>query len=98
MLETLLLATSLLFCGVHSLQGEDMDDEDFEIYVEAHENIRAKYGESAAKGCIGGAIGGAPTGLQALCIGCAAGAAANVAQDMIFGSEAQQKADNALRR
>lgn len=84
MLEAILLASSLFFCGTQAQQGFDMDDEDFALYIQAHDDARQKYGETAAKGCLGGAIGGAPSGFVALCLGCAAGATANVAQDIIW--------------
>jgi hypothetical protein len=83
MLEAFILASSLLICG-NAQQGADMDDEDFASFLQFHDDIRIQHGESAAKGCLGGAIGGAPGGFAALCIGCATGAAANVAQDVIF--------------
>jgi len=74
---------------------DDMDDEDFAAYVNQAGEASEKYGESAGKGCIGGAIASAPSGLPALCVGCALGAVGNVAQDVIFRNE---KADKALER
>ncbi len=83
--ESMLLAASLFFCQTQAYQGEDMDDEDFSLYVQAHDNFRETYGENAARGCVAGAVkDGLKGGFQALCIGCATGAAAGVALQMTF--------------
>jgi hypothetical protein len=65
-------------------QGFDMDDDDFIAYVNFHESVRKEYGESFTKGCITGGIGSSFGGFQALCIGCVAGGAGNVAQDVFY--------------
>lgn len=83
MLEAILLASSLLFCGAKATY-DDMDDEDFAAFVQAHDNFREKYAQAAAKGCVGGAIKDAYKGFPALCIGCATGAAAVVGVQMTF--------------
>lgn len=82
MFLALILAGTMI--GTVNTQFDNMDDEDFARYLQVHDDFRVRYGETAAKGCLTGGIGGAPGGFAALCIGCATGAAANVAQDVIF--------------
>ncbi len=101
MIQAILIAGSLVFCGTQAFQGEDMDDSDFASYLEFHENVVQKYGESAAKGCIDGVISNAPNGggFKALCIGCATGAATNTAKDIAFpSSDAIEKIRDQQRR
>lgn len=95
-LEAVLLSTLLLF-GTQAQQGFDMSDEDFEAYVQVHDNVRKEYGESFGKGCLTGGIGGMPGGFQALCIGCVMGGAANVAQDVLYPPK-NDRADNAYQQ
>ena len=83
MLQAILLASSMFFCAT-AQQGADMDDADFGAFIQAHNDFVVTHGESAAKGCLSGAIGGAPSGFAALCLGCATGATANVVQDVFF--------------
>ena len=79
-----LVLTSSLFIGSMNSQFDDMDNEDFAGYLKWHDDVGAKYGETATKGCVTGGIGGSPGGFQALCIGCVVGAVGNVAQDILF--------------
>lgn len=86
MLTTILLVSTLFFCGTKATQ-DDMSDEDFALFIEAYGKVgkgAMEYSESAGKGCVSGAIGAAPAGFQALCIGCVLGAAGNVAVDVIY--------------
>ncbi len=87
LLEVILLGS--LLCGIQAHQGSDMNDDDFAAYVKMHDDFREKHGESFGKGCVNGAAVGAATGagFQALCIGCVASGAANVAQDMVYPPE-----------
>lgn len=96
MLETILLS-ALLFCGTQAQQGFDMNDDDFEAYIKMHDNFRQKHGESFGKGCVAGAVTSIAGGFQALCIGCVATGAANVAQDLIYPPK-NEKADNAYKK
>jgi len=82
------IAASLI-TNVESTQ-DDMDDMDFAKFVEVHDNFRQhamQHAETAGKGCVANAITEAPKGFQALCIGCAKGAAGAVAADIIFSSK-----------
>ncbi len=92
MLEMFLIG-SLFFCGVQAHQGDDMNDDDFAAYVQMHDDFRDNYGESFGKGCVNGATAGAVSGggFQALCIGCVAAGTANVAQDMVYPPERNNK-------
>lgn len=91
LLEAILLG-SIIFCQTQAQQGDDMDDEDFAAYVKVHDDFREKYGESFAKGCIGGGFSSAPGGFQALCVGCVMGGAGNVAIDVMYPPK-NEKAD-----
>lgn len=82
MLEALLVV-SLFFCGTQATY-DDQNDEDFAAFVQGHDRFRDQYLESAAKGCLAGAVKDAYKGFEALCIGCATGAAAGVAVQMTF--------------
>lgn len=77
-----------LFNPVQSLaSGDEMSDEDFKFFLQGSQDLVDKYGESAAKGCMAGAVkDGLKGGFAALCIGCATGAAAGVAVQMTFPS------------
>lgn len=81
------LALAATLIGSGSAQFDNMDDSDFEKFLQIHDDVGARYGETAAKGCVTGAVGGSTGGFQALCIGCTLGAAGNVAQEMIFPEE-----------
>ena len=64
-----------------------------------HEDMRevaAEYSASAGRGCVKGAVGGAFTGkgFQALCIGCAVGAAGEIASELTFPRDPQVEASN----
>lgn len=84
MITSLLIASSLLFCNAKAQQGFDMDDEDFAMYLESHDNFRNEYGETAMRGCVKGAAQEAYKGFAALCIGCAKNAFGSVVEQMTF--------------
>ena len=79
----LALAGSLI-SSANSQQFEDMDDSDFASYLQVVDNGIYRYAEPMAKGCITGGVGGAPSGFASLCLGCATGAAGNMAQEFAF--------------
>lgn len=88
MITAFLLASSLLFCGVKATY-DDMNDEDFALFVEAHAKAGeaiAEHAEPVARGCVKGIAAGAVVGkgFQALCLGCVAGAAGELAVDLTF--------------
>lgn len=75
-----------LFIGSVTPSFQDMDDDDFAAYLNFHDEIRVVHGESFTKGCVTGAVGAAPAGFQALCLGCALGGIGNVAADKTWNS------------
>ena len=87
MITTFLLASSMIFCSAKAQQGFDMDDDDFAMYLETHDNFRDEYGETAMRGCVKGAAQEAYKGFAALCIGCAKSAFGSVVEQMTFPKE-----------
>ena len=82
---TLILVGTLLVVPAASTY-DDMNDEDFKVFLQSHDKMReyaAEYSESAARGCVKTATTAAFTGkgLPALCLGCAVGAIGEVAAD-----------------
>lgn len=80
---------TILISSSYAIQGDDMSDEDFAEYLEFHKDVgtsASQHAESAGRGCVKGATTAAVTGkgFQALCIGCAVGAAGELTADLAF--------------
>lgn len=97
MFLTLALVAGILVAPSHG-QYDDMEDDAFAAYLQSHDNAReiaSQYSNTAGRACVKGAAVGALTGkgFQALCIGCAVGAASEVVSEMAFPRDPRDRSE-----
>lgn len=86
MLSTLVLIGTLLFTQTHAYLGEDMTEEEFQLYAMVHNEFRRQYGNVFVGGAIMGFIKGAKGGIGAMAMDAALSGAAAVAGKIYYES------------
>lgn len=91
MLTAITLAAAMFISSTKATY-DDMNEEDFVAFVKFHDDVAKnllEHAEAAAEGCVKGAAQSAVQlkTLPAVCIGCAVGAAGELAVGLVFGNK-----------